>query len=157
MYLEPHPETVVTERRPSIKRHRRPFGVYAIIILALLNQALIILPYLLPNLPIPSELLAGLPSELLPADSPLTEQVLAGLTTIATLIVVAGLWAYRRWAWVATMVVVGLYLILGLWRYLQGNPDYFSMLLDVVIVFYMNQRDVQNAFERRRRPSETHP
>jgi hypothetical protein len=142
--------------RASVKRRRRPFGVYAITILALINQALIVLPNIIPNLHLPPEILSSLPPELVPASPLLPSQVLAAITTLGTLLIIAGLWAYRRWAWVATMLIIGLYLAYGLWRYLQGIPNFFSMFLDVTIVFYMNQREIQNAFERRR-SSEARP
>ncbi|NPV63013.1 MAG: hypothetical protein HPY61_10385 [Methanotrichaceae archaeon] len=58
-----------------------------------------------------------------------------------------GLWRLQRWAWVLLMVQVGLSMIGDLWSYLQGNPSYFTMLMDIVLVFYLNQREVQSIFE----------
>ena len=61
-----------------------------------------------------------------------------------------GLWMMLRWAWVATMLWTGVNLALGLWDYGQGDPNYVSMLINVLIVFYLNLREVQEAFNKPR-------
>jgi hypothetical protein len=38
----------------------------------------------------------------------------------------------------------------GLWKYMHATPDYLDMLINVITVFYLNQGEVQAAFERRR-------
>lgn len=62
------------------------------------------------------------------------------------LIVSIGLWRLRRWAWVATMTWAGINMAQALWAYWIGEPQYPAMALSVVIVLYLNQRDVQLAF-----------
>ena len=62
------------------------------------------------------------------------------------LIVSVGLWHLQRWAWVATMCWAGINMAQALWAYWIGEPQYAAMVLSVVIVLYLNQRDVQLAF-----------
>jgi len=72
---------------------------------------------------------------------------LAGLALILFgFAIAAGLWRLKRWAWVAVMLWTGLTLAGALAYYLQGKPEYALMVEGVVIVFYLNQRDVQQAF-----------
>jgi len=71
-----------------------------------------------------------------------------------SVLVVVGLWRLKRWAWVLTMVQLGLSMAFELWFYAIDTPIYHRMLIDVIMVFYLNQRDVQQAFERRRNPQE---
>ena len=70
------------------------------------------------------------------------------------LLVVVGLWQLWRWAWFIIMVQLGLSMALELWLYFLNDPFYPRMLLHVIMVFYLNQREVQQAFERRRQPRE---
>jgi hypothetical protein len=62
------------------------------------------------------------------------------------LIMSVGLWRLQRWAWVATMSWAGINMAQALWAYWIGEPQYAAMVLSVVIVLYLNQRDVQLAF-----------
>jgi uncharacterized membrane protein (DUF2068 family) len=68
----------------------------------------------------------------------------------AMIVIAVGLWRLRRWAWVGTMIVIGVSLASDILSYFHGNPYYGSMVLHVFTVFYLNDRDVQNLFERRR-------
>jgi hypothetical protein len=62
------------------------------------------------------------------------------------LIVSYGLWRLRRWGWVATMLWAGANMVQALYGYFWAEPQYGAMALSVVIVLYLNQRDVQLAF-----------
>ena len=64
------------------------------------------------------------------------------------LIVIIGLWLLKRWAWFLFMIQLGVSMATQLLLYIQGTPLYIYMFISVVTVFYMNQRDVQKAFER---------
>jgi uncharacterized membrane protein (DUF2068 family) len=79
------------------------------------------------------------------------------LYILYSLVVVVGLWQLRRWAWFIIMVQLGLSMALGLGLYFLDNPFYLGMVVNVIMVFYLNQREVQQAFERRRRSQETAP
>jgi hypothetical protein len=64
-----------------------------------------------------------------------------------------GLWFLKRWAWLATMLWVGVGMAFGLYAYVIGEPQYLTMLINIATVFYLNQREVQAAF--RSRPATT--
>ena len=73
-----------------------------------------------------------------------------GLAIILVELVIAfGLWHLKRFAWVLIMIQQGIGMAVYLWFYTNGEPLYLSMLLSVIIVFYLNQREVQQAFKRR--------
>jgi hypothetical protein len=55
------------------------------------------------------------------------------------------------------MLWTGLSLALDLVSYARGEPAYTTMLVSVIIVFYLNQREVQDAFTRRSRPAPAVP
>ncbi len=67
-----------------------------------------------------------------------------------------GVLRLRSWAWLMAMIVQGINLSSELVNYLRGHPVYFNMLVSVIIVLYLNQRDIQasmNAADYRRDPS----
>jgi hypothetical protein len=68
---------------------------------------------------------------------------------LLSIVVVFGLLRLRRWAWVLVMIQLGMVMALDLALYFVGSPQYASMLISVVTVFYLNQSDVQDAFRRR--------
>lgn len=57
-----------------------------------------------------------------------------------------GLLLLKRWAWVLTMLWAGLNLVAALLSYYNEEPNYVGMALSVVAVYYLNQREVQSAF-----------
>lgn len=52
----------------------------------------------------------------------------------------------RNWAWMASMSVQGLGLAASLLAYVRQEPNYPAMFLGVLLVFYLNQGEVQDAF-----------
>ena len=129
-------------------RHR-PFGLYAIIALLLLNAILIVLDVTRSYIGLTTEL--GLPPPRLPGlDDDDVNRAARYLSAGGYAAAALGLWTLRRWAWVALMIVVGLALAEGLFRYARADPRYATMALNVLIVFYLNQRDVQRLFQRDR-------
>lgn len=75
-------------------------------------------------------------------------QLTFGVVTIALSI---GLFGVRRWAWVGLMAWTGMNLALNLVRYWYRQPDYLSVLFDVVVIFTLNLAEVQEAFGVHRR------
>lgn len=75
-------------------------------------------------------------------------QLTFGVVTIALSI---GLFGIRRWAWVGLMAWTGMNLALNLVRYWYKQPDYLSILFDVIVIFTLNLAEVQEAFGIRRR------
>lgn len=68
------------------------------------------------------------------------------------LLAVLGLLLQKRWGWIVTMILTGLGLFYTIWSYFRGTPRYFPMLIYVIIVLYLNQREVQQPFRRRANP-----
>lgn len=66
-----------------------------------------------------------------------------------------GLWRMRRWGWFVTMLDLGISLGIGIYQYFYIAPSYVEMLLNVIMVFYLNQREVQSAFVRRQSQGRT--
>jgi uncharacterized membrane protein (DUF2068 family) len=72
--------------------------------------------------------------------------LLAGLRVV----VAVGLWRGLRWAWVLTMLVVGIGLLVSLYVFWLGDPAYPRMAIDIVVAFYLNQGAVRHHFDRSR-------
>lgn len=133
----------------SPTKTKLPFGVYMIAGLMLLSGAATLL--------LAVGLLAGLPGLKLPGAAVLADADTSGLRIalasilavdgLASLIAGIGLLLRKRWAWVAVMILVGLSLAASALLYYIDTPNYADMLINVIIVFYLNQRDVQTAFE----------
>jgi hypothetical protein len=68
--------------------------------------------------------------------------ILAGIL-IASVLIVVGFLARRRWAWVLAIVTSGFILAIDLGWWFSAEPRYISMALNVIAVFYLNQRDVR--------------
>jgi hypothetical protein len=66
--------------------------------------------------------------------------------TVLGCVIAVGLWRLKRWAWVAVMIWTGAALAGALVLYFRGQPNYPLMIEHIIIVFYLNQRDVQQAF-----------
>jgi hypothetical protein len=73
-----------------------------------------------------------------------TNGVLIGVMA-ASILTVVGLLMRRRWAWVLSIVTAGFILALDLGWWYEGDARYGSMLVNVIAVFYLNQRDVRLA------------
>jgi hypothetical protein len=120
----------------------RPFGVLVIAvfqILAALGSLLLMAIYAdmihLDWLDVPVELDSNLI---------LTSIALA----FARSVTVIGLLRLKHWGWLLAMIVTGVLLITDLSAYLNNTPNYLSMLTNIIVVFYLNQRDVRRAFQQ---------
>jgi len=78
--------------------------------------------------------------------------LLAGLLA-TSLLVIVGLVARRRWAWVLAIVTSGLILAIDLGWWWSGDARYGAMFLNVIAVFYLNQREVRTSLRGRSSPS----
>ncbi|HEY3336744.1 MAG TPA: hypothetical protein VGK16_16060 [Candidatus Limnocylindrales bacterium] len=64
----------------------------------------------------------------------------------ATLFVSAiALLAYRRSGWLLAMVTTGVFVAVDIMGYVEGTANYFWMALNIVTVFYLNQREVRDS------------
>ncbi len=65
----------------------------------------------------------------------------AGLLIVS----VIGMLSRRRIGWLLAMVITGLFVIIDIYGYLNSSANHLWMLLNIVTVFYLNQRDVREA------------
>lgn len=76
--------------------------------------------------------------------------LIADLIIIVLLsVLIAGLLARMRWAWVATMFLIGASLLVSILGYFNGEPRYVNMLIGVLVVFYLNERSVRQVYEQK--------
>ena len=64
-------------------------------------------------------------------------------------ITIVGLLRLRRWAWLLTMILTGSTLLFRIVLYFQAAAPAFNLVFGVLVVFYLNQRNVQQRFKRR--------
>lgn len=127
-------------------RYARPFGIWVLSILLLLLAGLLAFYVWGGGLDFPWPFPLGLPRMV-------TTRVLGSVIAVLLGLVAVGMWFLQRAAWVATMLLVGALILLELRWYVRGTPRYPLMVLSVLIVFYLNQREVQTHFGRGTRPS----
>jgi hypothetical protein len=77
-----------------------------------------------------------------------TSGMLFLVLAIFTLALAAALWSLSSWAWLAAMSLQGFSLFAALVGYLRGEPNYISMVLGILLVFYLNQQEVVAAFRK---------
>lgn len=139
---------------------RRPFGLYAIMLMLLLMALPPALDVARIQFGYPGLLfiqiarlfrnsigILNLLSRFQLTDSVLVLVDLAIIIVLLTLII--GLWLRLRWAWIGTMLIIGIGLAYNIRSYLIDSPNYVNMLIHVITVFYLNERSVQSYFERR--------
>lgn len=139
---------------------KRPFGIYAIVLLFLMFGAAAGLDIVRLRFGLPTSLLTQI-AELLSESSSVLglprlifrDASILILINVAIVFVLAftavGLWFRWRQAWVAAMVLIGIGLVYNIWAYLESTPLYVNMLINVLAVFYLNERSVQAYFEQR--------
>lgn len=127
----------LADRQPS-----RPFGVKAISVLYLVSAVSGLLAVTLLDALAEGDIsvVARIPE--------LSELPLVGLALLQIIIVI-GFWRLHRWAWYLVMISAGITMAVDLWQYFRGNPYFLSMFINVAIVLYLNQREVQQAFVRK--------
>lgn len=128
---------------PQANRRRRPFGLYMILILLTLQGVIGVL----------ATSILGLGFLLVPVETwaefnlPFFALLEPLLSLVVTLVVVVGLWRYRGWGWYGMMLLLAYWMATDAIGYFTGQPDFGSMLLNVVMVFYLNQREVRDLFQ----------
>jgi hypothetical protein len=88
----------------------------------------------------------GLPSLLAGAGDSATLSTL--LAAFAAVLVVAaiGLFGGRRMGWLLAMVITGVFIAADIVTFDAGAGNHLWMVLNIATVFYLNQRDVREAF-----------
>ena len=127
---------------------RRPFGVNVIIFMFIIYIIFYLLAILYAE---------KVPLSILHIDIKIPEfkQYAAIFMTLVMAALVVGFWRMQRWAWVSGMILVGLAMAADLWGYFHGNHYWFSMTINILIVFYLNQRDVLREFSGKEEPEVT--
>ncbi len=131
-------------KRALSKYHNRPFGIYVmlLVILALvLNLGADVIRITRGQ---PPETLLVLPGEL--------DRLIYLVIVVFLIILSVGLWRLHTWVWFAAMVTGGLTLFYCIWHALNGGTPYLTMLLVIIMVFYLNLTEVKATFIPR--PSE---
>jgi hypothetical protein len=133
----PSPASAEAEKRVESSQSR-PFGVYVIAAVQAVNA-----------IAHASGVLTGLEDPIVKKLANAEADTSALIVALAGLIAAIGLVCLQRWAWVATMLWVGCVMAAELVLYYRGDsPNYAVMAISVVQVLYLNQSDVQKAFER---------
>lgn len=81
--------------------------------------------------------------------NPTLVTVANAVVIVVWLAIIAGMWYLQRWAWLTVMIFSGINLTNALFRYFNDNPDFISMIVNVAVIFYLNDRSVQRAYARR--------
>ena len=137
---------------------RRPFGVTIVIILQLLSIIVLVTDFSI--LEWVNDTIGNQTGQLIVLiQQGVGNTYLSLVIIVAVLLFVAvttlGLWLLQRWAWLLIMIQLGVTMGGSLWLYFNGNRLYISMLINVVMVFYLNQHEVQQAFEHKAKTEET--
>ena len=137
--------TNATEASPQ--RPRLPFTVYALAGVMLLKASLLLLVVAGATLEHLRPIL-GLTMAAPLLDAIQTSEVARGLLlAFAALLALSaiGVLMRRRTAWLLAMVITGLFVALDIYGFINNSANHLWMLLNILTVFYLNQRDVREA------------
>ena len=73
-------------------------------------------------------------------------RVVAIFLVVASVGFGVGLLTGRRSGWIGAIVISGASLAISIGAWWYGNPAYLSMVINVIAVFYLNQREVRAIF-----------
>jgi hypothetical protein len=145
---------IITPATTPAHPSRRPFGLNAIIVLQILT--VLVCGFALALVGIVLWMPAG-PREVrltIEQEIGVYEVLMLGFTLVVNVLCAVGLWRRRRWAWLLTMLQLGFFMLEDMYNHFTGAPreEYvWSMLLNVLMVFYLNQREVQAVFAPKNR------
>jgi hypothetical protein len=120
----------------------RPFGVSVIV---LLTAAYILFMVSVFYLSIKSQE-SSISAQLVNILNPTQVLAVLAIELIILLTIGIGLWRLQQWAWFLLMIWVGIQMFFDLIDYFYVHEIHASMLISVIIVFYINQREVKKAF-----------
>ncbi len=145
------PNDQPADRTPNSRR--RPFGLKAIIFLLILRVVLSFVLGLLIVVIAPQLDRIAIDS---PVDLTIRDFIIQGINLAVTPVIIYGLWRFRGWAWNGIMIVLALSMAIDLIYFVAIRPNYISMLLNVLMVFYLNQQEVKALFEPSAQPALHH-
>ena len=130
---------------PASRRPKRPVTLYVLVALLVVKSIVIMLVLggVFTNSDITIGQLMRMPS--VAAFIRETPAATAFLFLVAATLLVSALLllADRRIGWLLAMVITGVSVGVDLWAFVAGTGSHLWMLLNVVTVFYLNQRDVR--------------
>ncbi|HLA16208.1 MAG TPA: hypothetical protein VJZ72_04845 [Candidatus Limnocylindrales bacterium] len=142
------PDTATSGRRGTRLQHR-PFGIVVLAVLFVVRALLLLLALTAPSLPElgPVRRFLTMPAAIVAAvrETPALGTVVLGLAIVLVVAAIL-LWAGRRSGWVIGILTTGFFLVVDLYQASRGDVNTLWMALDVVVVFYLNQRDVRDRF-----------
>lgn len=122
---------------------KRPFGVSVIVLLILAYAVFMAVVFYLSS----SSQYSGIAAQLVHTLSHNQTSAIIVVEIFVLLVIALGLWRLQRWSWVLLMIWVGVQIFFDLWDYFYNHELHTtSMLICVMIVFYINQREVKKAF-----------
>jgi len=128
-------------------RHRLPFTLYVLAGLMLFKAVVLVavvagatLDTLRPILGLTTG--PGLTAIFL--DNPAVGPIILAFAGLVVLSVI-GMLSRKRTGWLLAMVITGLFVAIDIYGYLNSSANHLWMVLNIVTVFYLNQRDVREA------------
>lgn len=115
---------------------RRPLGVTIIVVMELITTALLVVAFAFGG------------TVTLPLISTDNQPIVAAIAAAISLSLAIGLWFLQKWAWTGVMLYQGVALASGLLGFVRGEEPFTQLAIGVLIVFYLNQSEVQAAFRR---------
>jgi hypothetical protein len=83
----------------------------------------------------------------------MVDSMVSGIVTVCLavmgVIIAVALLGMRSWAWLAAICLQGIGLASALYGFFRNRPNYFGMLIGILLVLYLNQREVRAAFRGR--------
>ncbi len=143
-----YPEHPALDSLPASERGQRPFGLKAIVALLLVQAiagAVVVAAYFFENQNLFVQLGTALNALSAASALVISQLVVAPLRLAAAI----GLWRIHHWAWLLTMMVLAYTLAFEIIAFFLAQPNFLMMVLGVVTVFYLNQREVQYLFADR--------
>jgi hypothetical protein len=134
---------------PVQPTRRRPLGVLVVAAIQLLRAGLLVGEFLALQATAGLEWLSATAQFVEPTPGTIAHTLvrLIGIgIAAASIAVAAGLLGNRRWGWVGAIVLSGLSLAFAIGAWWEGHPVYLNMTINVIAVFYLNQRDVRAIF-----------
>ena len=129
---------------------RRPLGVIVIALIQFGRTALIAMQLLELN-PFPDQgwfqSAVQLPEPTVGSVAFAVSRIIGAGLLAAGLIVGLGVLRSRRLAWVGAILMSGLGLAFAIGSWWDGHAQYLAMAINVVAVFYLNQREVRSVFD----------
>jgi uncharacterized membrane protein (DUF2068 family) len=124
---------------------RRPFALLVLIALMATKGVLILLMIVGAFTTADTGILRALRIESIYDAVHTSNIAIVGLLVIAAILLISavGLLMYRRSGWLLAMVSTGIFVAVDILGYFAGEANFIWMALNIITVFYLNQREVR--------------